>query len=356
MFNVEHQQFGSLLSHSHYQNNIVSAATAAARQPCSGMATAVAAAAAGRRGSAGCDGASLDPTDGLGGASTSSGDETSTDCKDSAYVSSERLMDTSPPVAQSWPQYPVGSEVVFDRLTELAIIATSPESPLLRDSPPPTLPPSSSPSSSSAVGAVVPPLSPPGRQRSFSLSALHSYARPPLPPRLGHAVSHYPTPGSAGAPYNTQPMGVSDDGPLTPRLLPLTPEDRSAAYTLSTMAKHCLPAPAPAAEPPPTSAQCSPSKKSVNTRTRHTSCPDPAKPRRPMNGFMLFAQKHRGEYSHLHPGKDNRAISVMLGDQWRKMKSEEKKMYSQEAKVRADEVKKVHPDCWKRKRSYSTSI
>lgn len=151
MFNVEQQQFGSLLSHSHYQNNIVSAATAAARQPCSSVATA----AAGRRGSAGCDGACLDPTDGLGGASTSSGDETSTDCKDSAYVSSERLMDTSPPVAQSWPQYPVGSEVVFDRLTELAIIATSPESPLLRDSPPPTLPPSSSPSSSSAVVSAV---------------------------------------------------------------------------------------------------------------------------------------------------------------------------------------------------------
>ncbi|KAH9364267.1 hypothetical protein HPB48_022951 [Haemaphysalis longicornis] len=322
----------------------------------SGMATAIAAAAAGRRGSAGCDGAGLDPTDGLGGASTSSGDETSTDCKDSAYVSSERLMDTSPPVAQSWPQYPVGSEVVFDRLTELAIIATSPESPLLRDSPPPTLPPSSSPSSSSAVGAVVPAAVPPWAAALVQPvgAALVRAATPA--PSAGHAVSHYPTPGSAGAPYNTQPMGVSDDGPLTPRLLPLTPEDRSAAYTLSTMAKHCLPAPAPAAEPPPTSAQCSPSKKSVNTRTRHTSCPDPAKPRRPMNGFMLFAQKHRGEYSHLHPGKDNRAISVMLGDQWRKMKSEEKKMYSQEAKVRADEVKKVHPDCWKRKRSYSTSI
>ncbi|XP_077496766.1 uncharacterized protein LOC144107568 [Amblyomma americanum] len=347
MFNVEQQQqFGSLLSHSHYQNNIVSAAAAAARQPCSSSASMPMMS---RRGSGG-DGASPDPTAGVGGASTSSGDETSTDCKDSAYVSSERLMDTSPPVMSSWPQYPVGSEVVFDRLHELAIIATSPESPLLRDSPPPVLPPSSS--SSSIVGAA-PPLSPPGRQRSFSLSALHSYARPPLPPRLGHAVSHCP-PGSG--PHATQPMGIIDD---TPRVLPLTPEDRSAAYTLSTMAKHCIaapPAPTAPSEPAAVSVQCSPSKKSVSTRTRHTSCPDPAKPRRPMNGFMLFAQKHRGEYSHLHPGKDNRAISVMLGDQWRKMKSEEKKLYSQEAKVRADEVKKVHPDCWKRKRSYSTSI
>ncbi|XP_075524815.1 uncharacterized protein LOC142557096 isoform X2 [Dermacentor variabilis] len=371
MFNVEQQQFGSLLSHSHYQNNIVSAAAAATRQPCSSSMLAM-----GRRGSAG-DSASPDPMAGVGGASTSSGDETSTDCKDSAYVSSEGLMgtlssllpvsphnvsptsysaakeatDTSPPVTSTWSQFPAGSEGVFDRLTELAIIATSPESPLLRDSPPLVYPASSS-SSSSTAGAP-PPLSPPGRQRSFSLSALHSYARPPLPPRLGHAISHYP-PGSG--PHSAEPMGIIDD---SPRALPLTPEDRSAAYTLSTMAKHCISAPAPPpapSEPAAVSAQCSPSKKSLNTRTRHTSCPDPAKPRRPMNGFMLFAQKHRGEYSHMHPGKDNRAISVMLGDQWRKMKSEEKKLYSQEAKVRADEVKKVHPDCWKRKRSYSTSI
>ncbi|XP_070396890.1 protein capicua homolog isoform X2 [Dermacentor albipictus] len=376
MFNVEQQQFGSLLSHSHYQNNIVSAAAAAARQPCSSSMVAM-----GRRGSAG-DSASPDPMAGVGGASTSSGDETSTDCKDSAYVSSEGLMgtlssllpvppytvsppsysaakeatDTSPPVTSAWPQFPAGTEGVFDRLHELAIIATSPESPLLRDSPPLVYPASSS-SSSSTAGEnhhfQPPPLSPPGRQRSFSLSALHSYARPPLPPRLGHAVSHYP-PGSGT--HSTEPMGIIDD---SPRALPLTPEDRSAAYTLSTMGKHCIPAPAPPpapSEPAAVSAQCSPSKKSLNTRTRHTSCPDPAKPRRPMNGFMLFAQKHRGEYSHMHPGKDNRAISVMLGDQWRKMKSEEKKLYSQEAKVRADEVKKVHPDCWKRKRSYSTSI
>ncbi|KAH8031961.1 hypothetical protein HPB51_022281 [Rhipicephalus microplus] len=139
---------------------------------------------------------------------------------------------------------------------------------------------------------------------------------------------------------------------------PLNSRDRQKELSL---VQHCISPPAPAPPPAPSepaavSPQCSPSKKSLNTRTRHTSCPDPAKPRRPMNGFMLFAQKHRGEYSHMHPGKDNRAISVMLGDQWRKMKSEEKKLYSQEAKVRADEVKKVHPDCWKRKRSYSTSI
>ncbi|KAL1425870.1 hypothetical protein MTO96_018852 [Rhipicephalus appendiculatus] len=60
MFNVEQQQFGgSLLSHSHYQNNIVSAA--AARQPCSSSMPTM-----GRRGSAG-DSASPDPMAGVGG-------------------------------------------------------------------------------------------------------------------------------------------------------------------------------------------------------------------------------------------------------------------------------------------------
>ncbi|CAN7940283.1 unnamed protein product [Ixodes pacificus] len=324
---------GPKFSHSHYQNNIVVEA-AAVPSPCQGSHQGSVAMPTERRSSVG-DGSSLDPV--AGGASSSS-DETSTDCKDSAYVSSERLtvMDTSPPWTASSPDF--GPEVMFDRLTELAIIATSPESPLLRASPPLLGPPS----------AGSGPGSPQCRQRSLSLSALHSYARPPLPQRQA--------PGKCATP--TQALSVDTIAPSwdCSRRLLLTPEDRSAAYTLSTMAQHRMVA-APVAEPPPSPAHSSPSKKGGgNTRTRHVSWPDPSKPRRPMNGFMLFAQKHRGEYSHLHPGKDNRAISVMLGDQWRKMKSEEKKMYSQEAKVRADEVKKVHPDCWKRKRSYSTSL
>lgn len=48
--------------------------------------------------------------------------------------------DTSPPWTASSPDF--GPEVMFDRLTELAIIATSPESPLLRASPPLLGPPS----------------------------------------------------------------------------------------------------------------------------------------------------------------------------------------------------------------------
>lgn len=328
---------GPRFSHSHYQNNVVVQAAVAVPSPCKGSHHGSVVANAERRSSMG-DGSSPDPA--AGGASSSS-DETSTDCKDSAYVSSERLtvMDTSPPWMASSPD--LGSDVMFDRLTELAIIATSPESPLLRASPPLLGPPS----------VDSGPGSPQARQRSLSLSALHSYARPPLPQR--QALGQYATP--------TQALSADTIGPSwdCSRRLVLTPEDRSAAYTLSTMAQQRVVVPV-AVEPSTSSAHCSPSKKGGgggnNTRTRHVSWPDPSKPRRPMNGFMLFAQKHRGEYSHLHPGKDNRAISVMLGDQWRKMKTEEKKMYSQEAKVRADEVKKVHPDCWKRKRSYSTSL
>ncbi|KAL6081186.1 hypothetical protein STEG23_012158 [Scotinomys teguina] len=40
----------------------------------------------------------------------------------------------------------------------------------------------------------------------------------------------------------------------------------------------------------------------------------PNKCKRPMNAFMLFAKKYRVEYTQMYSGKDNRAISVILGD------------------------------------------
>lgn len=73
--------------------------------------------------------------------------------------------------------------------------------------------------------------------------------------------------------------------------------------------------------------------------------------KRPMNAFMLFAQKFRLEITQAHPGKDNRAISVILGDTWKAMKQEERKQYVIQAKILADEHKRINPDCWKRKRS-----
>ena len=39
---------------------------------------------------------------------------------------------------------------------------------------------------------------------------------------------------------------------------------------------------------------------------KHKKTVDPDKPKRPMNGFMLFAKKFRLELIQQHPGKDNR--------------------------------------------------
>jgi len=74
-----------------------------------------------------------------------------------------------------------------------------------------------------------------------------------------------------------------------------------------------------------------------------------------MNGFMLFAKKFRLELIQQHPGKDNRAISVLLGEAWKSLAVEDRELYSGKAKVLADEQKKLYPDCWKRKRSLSSA-
>lgn len=46
----------------------------------------------------------------------------------------------------------------------------------------------------------------------------------------------------------------------------------------------------------------------------------------------------------------DREISVMLGEQWKTLSVEEKKVYEEQARLLADEQKKMHPDCWKRKK------
>ncbi|KAJ8249630.1 hypothetical protein COCON_G00228460 [Conger conger] len=79
----------------------------------------------------------------------------------------------------------------------------------------------------------------------------------------------------------------------------------------------------------------------------------PTKCKRPMNAFMLFAKKYRVEYTQMYPGRDNRAISVILGDKWKKMKQEERRMFATEAKALAEEQKRLNPDCWKRRRTSS---
>ena len=51
-----------------------------------------------------------------------------------------------------------------------------------------------------------------------------------------------------------------------------------------------------------------------------------------------------------------RAISVILGDKWKAMKQEDRKEYVLQAKLLADEHKRVNPDCWKRKRTSEVSL
>lgn len=101
--------------------------------------------------------------------------------------------------------------------------------------------------------------------------------------------------------------------------------------------------------PPPDSFLSPPSSPAKKLR-------DTDRPKRPMNAFMLFAKKYRLELIQLHPGKDNRAISVILGDAWRSLPAGEKQMYIAEAKIMAQERKRLHPDCWKRKRSNSAGF
>ncbi|XP_076064157.1 uncharacterized protein LOC143038604 [Oratosquilla oratoria] len=80
-----------------------------------------------------------------------------------------------------------------------------------------------------------------------------------------------------------------------------------------------------------------------------------SRPRRPMNGFMLYAKYHRLKLIQQYPGKDNRAISVLLGAMWKTLAEEEREKFNSEARVQAEERKRIDPDCWKRKRSHSTS-
>ncbi|KAG7270820.1 hypothetical protein CRUP_037154, partial [Coryphaenoides rupestris] len=54
---------------------------------------------------------------------------------------------------------------------------------------------------------------------------------------------------------------------------------------------------------------------------------DATRCKRPMNAFMLFAKKFRVEYTQMHPGRDNRAISVLLGERWKRLRGDERLSY-----------------------------
>ncbi|XP_061418854.1 HMG box-containing protein 1 isoform X2 [Lethenteron reissneri] len=124
-----------------------------------------------------------------------------------------------------------------------------------------------------------------------------------------------------------------------------TPMDSSAVYVLSSMARQrCASLGGHSSGSGAAAGATAPA--TPNTPMRN---------KRPMNAFMLFAKRFRVEYTKMYPGKDNRAVSVMLGERWKRMKPEEKLVYELEAKALADEQKHLNPDCWKRKRTNSTS-
>ncbi|XP_062299692.1 HMG box-containing protein 1-like isoform X1 [Scomber scombrus] len=146
-----------------------------------------------------------------------------------------------------------------------------------------------------------------------------------------------------------------------------TPLDSSAVYVLSSMARRrrASQSSGGAASPDRDASQDahspgqSHSSHQKPTKSQNAVAPaggnnaTPNKCKRPMNAFMLFAKKFRVEYTQMYPGKDNRAISVLLGERWKKMRNEERRAFTVEAKALADEQKRLNPDCWKRKRTSS---
>jgi len=66
--------------------------------------------------------------------------------------------------------------------------------------------------------------------------------------------------------------------------------------------------------------------------------------KRPMNSFLLFSREYRGLFKRLYPGKDNRKISTLLAEAWRRMKPEEKQPYKDRQKELMRLTKESHPD------------
>ncbi|XP_029901763.1 HMG box-containing protein 1-like [Myripristis murdjan] len=146
-----------------------------------------------------------------------------------------------------------------------------------------------------------------------------------------------------------------------------TPLDSSAVYVLSSMARRRRTSQSSggAVSPdrdtlqdthspgPSHSPAGKPIRSQHATAAGSSSAAPPTKCKRPMNAFMLFAKKFRVEYTQMYPGKDNRAISVLLGERWKKMRGEERRAFTLQAKALADEQKRLNPDCWKRKRTSS---
>lgn len=75
---------------------------------------------------------------------------------------------------------------------------------------------------------------------------------------------------------------------------------------------------------------------------------DEKKVRRPMNSFMLYAKRHRGEVHQLYPMCDNRTVSKILSETWYAMDPVKKQKYHDLAAEIRREHFRMHPDFkWK---------
>ncbi|KAK6993692.1 transcription factor Sox-9-B-like isoform X2 [Biomphalaria glabrata] len=108
--------------------------------------------------------------------------------------------------------------------------------------------------------------------------------------------------------------------------------ETSAVMALSSMKKKC----------------CDVKKADKPTTSLHP--PESQKPKRPMNGFMLFAQRYRAELNKKHPDMNNRMISGKLSELWKKLQENERQHWKEEARLKAEQFQKVYPNCWKRKK------
>lgn len=87
-------------------------------------------------------------------------------------------------------------------------------------------------------------------------------------------------------------------------------------------------------------------KQSAKTAGKSTSKPSKERIARPMNSFMIFAREFRAEMREKYPDIDNKDISKMLGQEWKSLSAERKKVYYDKAAIVSDQHKRDHPD-WK---------
>ncbi len=70
---------------------------------------------------------------------------------------------------------------------------------------------------------------------------------------------------------------------------------------------------------------------------------DLARVRRPQNAFILYSNDNRRRFSTLNPHLDNRAISRMLGRNWRQMRTDQQYSYRRRALEVSRNHRETHP-------------